>query len=197
MLSRGKPFRRAETNYCANSHTHVIPPVNKRYRIFLAEDHYPDALLIHAALDALGIGFDLQIFPDGERAKTALEQARLGQLPDLILLDINLPRVNGFDLLQSVKAMVEFNHVPVALLTSSHNPDDGQRASGLKADAFVVKPAGLDNFLREVGLVLRSLLRIAANDDTSLRAFCRHRPTRRGLGPGVPRRNSGKAAGAR
>jgi CheY-like chemotaxis protein len=155
-----------------------MAPLNKQYRIFLAEDHHADVLLIQTALNALEIRFDLQIFSDGERAKTALEQARHGQIPDLILLDINLPRINGFDLLQSIKAAREFNHVPVALLTSSRNPKDRQRAAGLNADAFVIKPVGLENFLRDVGQVLGTLLRLTANNDTSLRAFCLRRPAR-------------------
>lgn len=127
-------------------------------KILLIEDHLPDVLLVEEALRAQSVEFDLSHCADGEEALDHLASINLDGNPDLIILDLNLPRVTGFAILRAIRQQPRFDGVPVAILTSSGSPADRKRALQAGADAFIVKPPDLHEFRSGVGRNLAAML---------------------------------------
>jgi CheY-like chemotaxis protein len=123
---------------------------SKTARIVLVEDNPADVLLVRKALKGKGIAVDLTCFEDGQQALKSLLQLRR-KVPDLILLDLNVPKIDGVDVLRTVRNTPHLAGVPVVILTSSESPTDIHRTGLLGAARYITKPSGLDDFLREVG----------------------------------------------
>jgi len=123
---------------------------SKTARIVLVEDNPGDVFLVRKALKEKGIAVDLTCFEDGQEALKSLLQPRR-KVPDLILLDLNVPKIEGVDVLRTVRNTPHLADVPVLILTSSESPTDIHRTGLLGAARYITKPSGLDDFLREVG----------------------------------------------
>ena len=127
--------------------------------IVLVEDNPADVFLVRKALQEKGIKFELTCFDDGQKALSSLaEQGR--KVPDLILLDLNLPQTDGVDVLRQIRSMPKLADVPVAILTSSESPADMHRTALLGAARYIRKPSMLQDFLREVGSGVEEILRL-------------------------------------
>jgi chemotaxis family two-component system response regulator Rcp1 len=120
------------------------------------EDNPADVYLIEEALRTHGVSYEIKWLRDGEQALTLLSQGGLNS-PDLVLLDLNLPRVDGKEVLARIRQMPEFASTPVAIMTSSDSPQDRREMAQLGADCYIKKPPTLDEFL-EVGGVIKNLL---------------------------------------
>jgi CheY-like chemotaxis protein len=147
--------------------------------ILLAEDNPADAYLIREALGEHGVVLTLRVATDGKEMLALLggeSAAMTSDLPQLIILDLNLPCHDGIEILQRVRAMGELNHVPVVILTSSDSPRDRKIATELGATRYLRKPSSLEQFL-ELGAVFKELLNsshsVAASEDakTATRDF--------------------------
>lgn len=115
--------------------------------ILLVEDNPSDVFLIREILDECGILGNLQIAIDGIEALDFLNRQGLSKkcsTPDIILLDLNLPKKNGFDVLNEIKSSPQLQNIPTIILTTSTDEDDMQRAFDLKADYYVVKPLDIE-----------------------------------------------------
>lgn len=116
--------------------------------------------LIRHALTTAGLAFELTVFEDGAEALRFV-QAETGTatrpLPDLIVLDLNLPKRTGTDILAAIREHPHLTRVPVAILTSSASPADRAQTLRLKADRYFQKPLDLDDFLK-IGTNIRELL---------------------------------------
>ena len=112
--------------------------------ILLVEDNPGDVLLVREAIRFACVDADVIIAYDGEQAEHFLEQKK----PDLVVLDLNIPKLNGFQILERIRAR---NGPPILVLTSSKNPADEARARELGAREYVVKPSRFDAFLGAVG----------------------------------------------
>ncbi|PZA08671.1 MULTISPECIES: response regulator [unclassified Meiothermus] len=122
---------------------------NPPLRILLVEDNPADVFLMEAALELGELPHTLLLARDGQEALELLRGARSqDSLPDLILLDLNLPRLSGFDVLQAIRQDPQLSHLTVVVFTTSNAHSDVQRAYALQANAYVVKPPGLDDLLR-------------------------------------------------
>ena len=106
------------------------------YRILLAEDNPGDVLLLREALANSALICELMIADDGQKAIALLQAvaADTGRRPDLIILDVNLPKHNGGEVLAYVRGDAAFAAVPVLMLTSSASPADQATASRLGAN---------------------------------------------------------------
>lgn len=104
-------------------------------RVLIAEDegHIVESLSFLLARD----GFDVSSVPDGE---LALARMRSVDPPDLLILDVMLPRRNGFDVLKALKADERLKHVPVVMLTAKAQAQDRALAESLGATAYITKP---------------------------------------------------------
>ena len=124
---------------------------NDLIKILLIEDNEGDILLTTEALEECKIPIELQVVRDGNEALLYLiAQIKLGglKLPDLILLDINLPKKNGHEVLQSVKNHPDLKHIPIIILTTSSSETDILRAYQEHANCYIVKPLEVENFLQ-------------------------------------------------
>ncbi len=126
-------------------------------RIVLVEDNPADVYLVKRALREKGIECEMTWFEDGDKALKALS-GHGSEAPDLILLDLNLPKTDGVKVLGTIRAIPELADVPVGIITSSESPADMHRTAALGAARYINKPSTLDDFMREVGQGIASIL---------------------------------------
>ena len=121
--------------------------------ILMVEDNERDARLADEALKDSKIRNNLYHVEDGVEAMRFLrrdEGYADVPLPDLILLDLNLPRKDGREVLAEIKEDPRLRLIPVVVMTSSEGERDLVRSYGLHANAYVVKPIGLDRFIEVI-----------------------------------------------
>lgn len=132
----------------------------KTREILLAEDNPADVYLIREALREHGVDYTMRVASDGREVMRLLssEHADLeAQSLGLIILDLNLPRHDGIEILEHLRETRAFAHVPVVVLTSSDSPRDRLIATELGAACYLRKPSGLDQFL-SLGATFKELL---------------------------------------
>jgi CheY-like chemotaxis protein len=125
----------------------------KDVHILLVEDNEGDILLTKEALLDAKINNEVTVARDGEVAINYLESTlkeSAKNLPDLILLDINLPKLNGQEVLQFVKSHTSFKRIPVVILTTSSSDLDVVDAYNNHANCFITKPVDLNKFFEVV-----------------------------------------------
>lgn len=122
--------------------------------ILLVEDNEVDIKVTLRAFDRAKMKNNVFVVRDGQEALDFInhrgdyaDQAKFPR-PDVILLDINMPRVNGFDFLEQVKRRPETKFIPVVMLTSSKNESDIVRSYGEGAASYIQKPVSYDDFVR-------------------------------------------------
>ena len=118
--------------------------------ILHVEDDPNDTLLLQHACRKAGIVFDLRAVSDGDQAIAYLRgiedfsDRNKYPMPQLILLDLKMPRVSGFDVLAWLRADAKLSALPVVVLTSSNHDADIKRAYDLGAKSYLVKPVGFE-----------------------------------------------------
>lgn len=128
--------------------------------VLLADDNPSDVYLIREALREHAVDCVLRVVSDGKDALRAIsgeagncDAASLG----LIILDLNLPRHDGIEILQKLRESAAFEHTPIVVLTSSDSPRDRVLANQLGATRYLRKPSSLDEFLN-LGAIFKDLL---------------------------------------
>ncbi len=119
-------------------------------KILLVEDNQGDIRLTKEALKDSKLLIKLEVVTDGVEAMKFLhKEGKYGDkdTPDLILLDLNLPKKNGRQVLSEIKADDNLKIIPVVILTTSRNEEDVLATYGLHANCYVNKPLDLDQFL--------------------------------------------------
>ena len=125
----------------------------KPIEILLVEDSPADILITREAFQDARFLNTIHVAEDGIQALEFLRREgshASAPRPDLILLDLNLPRKNGREVLAEIKGDSEFKSIPVVILTTSNADEDILKAYDLHANCYVVKPVGFDNFLKAV-----------------------------------------------
>jgi CheY-like chemotaxis protein len=133
-------------------------------RVLLVEDNDADVRLTREALREAGETVRLSAVGDGEQAMAFLRREdgfTDAPRPDLVLLDLNLPRKNGLEVLDELRADPSLAHIPVIVLTSSAARSDVEAAYAHGANAFVVKPHELDAFMDLIGAIRGFWLEVA------------------------------------
>ncbi len=125
----------------------TTPP--RSYTVLLVEDDDADAMLIEEALLEHGMARTIQRVGDGINALAHLRDPANAR-PDLVVLDLNMPRMNGREVLAVLKNDPALTTVPVVVLTTSAAPDDVTHAYQEHANAYVTKPVNLDDFIQAV-----------------------------------------------
>jgi len=135
-----------------------LRPVN----ILLVEDNPNDVEIMERALKKGKIQNQLTVARDGQEALDILQGRRNGTpKPGLILLDLNLPKVSGHDVLHEIKADPSLQQIPVIVLTASTRDEDVVRSYKLGVNTFVSKPVAFEDFLRAVSAIQEYWLVIA------------------------------------
>ena len=129
----------------------------RRLTVLLVEDNPRDVRLTQRAFEQADVPHELRIVRDGDEALAYLHRegeyavADSAPKPDMILLDLNLPRMGGHELLQRVRQDVRFRHVPIVVLTTSGRPDDVRQAYDNGANAYLLKPVEFSRFTEVIG----------------------------------------------
>lgn len=125
-------------------------------QILLIEDNTLDADLIRHALLKVEAGVALSVARDGEEAIGFIKGWDEGQpTPIVILLDLQLPKISGFDVLKELKSHPRYRVLPVVILTASNNMDDIQTAYKLGANSYILKSINYDLLAEAVALIHR------------------------------------------
>jgi CheY-like chemotaxis protein len=114
-----------------------------RFDVLVVEDNPADAFLISELLNDAGIRVNIQVVNDGQKALDALSQMRSRgskDEPDMIFLDLNIPKVHGFEVLRRIRISPEHRHLPVVVMTGSRNKDDEIRVRGMGVTDYRIKP---------------------------------------------------------
>ena len=122
-------------------------------QILLVEDNPGDVLLTVTAMKDSKVPNEISLAVDGEEALAFLRRQGghgAAPRPDLILLDLNLPRLSGHEVLETIKADPSLKSIPVVILTSSECEQDIQKAYNRHANCFITKPVDLDQFIKVV-----------------------------------------------
>lgn len=130
------------------SAVHALVPA-RPYNVLLIEDDAADAMLVEEALVERGMTRTVNRVEDGVAALEYLRDTT-NPRPDLIVLDLNMPRMSGRELLAILKDDSDLSAIPVVVLTTSGAPDDIQSAYSQHANAYVTKPVNLDDFIESV-----------------------------------------------
>jgi CheY-like chemotaxis protein len=133
----------------------------QRYKILVVEDNPSDVELLRMAFKQADLECDLTVIGDGGDALDFVRrQSPADARPDLAILDLNLPRRDGVEVLDGMRANPALSAVPVAVLSSSSLPRERARLETLHIRRYIQKPSDLDGFLK-IGGEVKELLREA------------------------------------
>ena len=134
------------------------PTFDRIVRILVVEDNPADVELLRRALSHAGLHYQLTVIDDGA---DALALIRCGSEPsvalDLAILDLNLPKHSGMEVLEEMRSHRTFANLPVIILSSSSSLSDREKSETFGVRRYIVKPPDLDEFLR-IGLHVKQLL---------------------------------------
>ena len=131
---------------------------NEPFEILLVEDNPGDVRLTEEALKEADINTRLISVVDGEEALSYLKrQAEYSgaRQPDLIFLDLNLPRRNGLEVLEEIKSDEELKYIPVVIITSSEAEHDIVKSYDLHANCYITKPVDFDEFSNVIQSIVK------------------------------------------
>ena len=123
-------------------------------RILLVEDNDADIYLFRRALKTAELTAEVTVISDGA---AALAFVRSGEVPDIAVLDLNLPKHGGLQVLQAIRERNDWSEVPIAVMSSSMSPAEQAMTAELRATRYIRKPPDLDSFLR-IGNTLKDML---------------------------------------
>lgn len=129
---------------------------NTKPRILLVEDNPGDIRLTQEALKESNMDIHLDVVSDGEQAIDFLmKKGKYTEAvrPHIILLDLNLPKKNGIEILKEVKVHESLKKIPIIVLTTSDADHDISKAYSLNANCYILKPVDFDDFAKVIRLV--------------------------------------------
>lgn len=129
---------------------------NKALHILLVEDNKGDVILTLDIFNDLLMNNSVSLVVDGEQAIRYLGnkgEFANAVLPDLILLDINMPRIDGKEVLQYIHQQPQLRHIPVIMLTTSASPNDREDCYKANAVHYIIKPLDSENFLNAIRIL--------------------------------------------
>ena len=136
----------------------------KDLHILLAEDNRGDILLVRESLQEHQIGHQLHVVQDGQEALdyvSHLGETDEAPCPDLVLLDLNLPKADGSTVLVAVRQNPVCAHIPVIVVTSSDSPKERERMAQLGISHYFRKPSEYDDYM-QLGAVIKKVLGLPA-----------------------------------
>jgi two-component system, response regulator len=125
--------------------------------ILVVDDNTPDVVLIEESLRERGLPHTVTHCSDGEQALRLLSTGNRHGF-DVMILDLNMPKLGGLEVLKKMKSTPNLNNLPVLVLTSSLVPGEQEEAMRLGAARFLRKPSDLDQFLLHVGAAVGELV---------------------------------------
>ncbi|HWF10204.1 MAG TPA: response regulator [Bryobacteraceae bacterium] len=133
---------------------------NGKAHVLVVEDNPADVELLRYALGGAGVDCELTVIDNGGDALAFFEQRGVyanSTPPDLAILDLNLPRYDGIEILEAMRASRKFADVAVAVLSSSSSPRERARIEAFHIARYITKPPNLDEYMR-IGFVVKEML---------------------------------------
>jgi two-component system, chemotaxis family, response regulator Rcp1 len=121
--------------------------VSSLFHVLVVESSPADAYLIAEGLKQAGMHHGLMTLEDSRKALDYLEN---GSVPDLVILDLNLAPISGFQLLSKIRSSPALSTLPVIVMSGSEDGRDVRKAYELHANGYIVKPSSLEEFLRSM-----------------------------------------------
>ena len=122
-------------------------------KILLVEDDQDDVELMEDALRDNGIDFHMDVVKQGDKVIPYLQSCK--NFPNVILLDLNLPKMHGREILSRIKLSSEFKHIPVAILTTSSSQAEKEFCLSAGAAHFLTKPSTVEGFNKTIQAILK------------------------------------------
>jgi len=137
--------------------------LKKMIHILLVEDNEGDIVLTKEALEEIAMDITLSVTKDGKQAIDFLnqnEEYKSATIPDLVLLDINLPKKNGHEVLQYIKENEKLKHIPVIMLTTSSSERDIDLTYSNHANCYITKPSDVNEYIEALSATVHFWLNI-------------------------------------
>lgn len=150
-------------NYIYKYPLKKIGVLMKKFSLVLIEDDADDVDILTDALDMNDIQYEITWLKDGSAAVSFFENSEM--LPDIIVMDFNLPRVHGRELVNFIRSRKRLDPVPILILSTSSNSEDIAYAYRSGADKYLVKPATVEGIKETVSVILE----MASNPITNIR----------------------------
>ena len=131
--------------------------------ILLLEDDYLDVIDIRRTLDKMDVLYKLHVAKNGEEAIGILKgegEAALDTLPDIVLIDINMPKMNGIEFLSEIRKNGKWRSLKCFILTTSDEPIDREVATNLGVSGYIIKPLKLSNPSKDAFNLLIDLINL-------------------------------------
>jgi DNA-binding response OmpR family regulator len=127
--------------------------MSKKIRIVLIEDDTDDVELLQDALNNYKVSYTMSVLKDGSAAAGFCESADV--IPDIIIMDFNLPRVHGREVVNLIRCKEKFANVPILILSTSSSKEDIAYAYQAGADKYLIKPATLESIKETVRTIVQ------------------------------------------
>lgn len=132
--------------------TTLAKNMEEKRRMLLVEDSFADVMLVRLAMEEAGVPVEMTHLADGEEAINYFDQ-NSSEGVSFILLDLNIPKASGIDILMRKSTIEGWKNVPVVLYSSSMRPEDVRAAMVAGASAYVIKPVDFEQFNRTIQYV--------------------------------------------
>lgn len=129
-----------------------------RRQVLVVEDNRTDVTLLRLAFAEHGIDHELLVLDDGEKALDYVAKLDHGMLPDLVIVDLNLPKRDGIEVLEKMRSTSALDQIPIVVFTTSDSPREKETIRRIGITAYIRKPTDLDGFLA-VGGTIQKLLK--------------------------------------
>ncbi|MFQ3181290.1 MAG: CheY-like chemotaxis protein [Polaribacter sp.] len=126
--------------------------MKKQLNVLLVEDNLIEVMKMRRAVSLLDLKHNIRVANNGEDALQTLEDK--SKFPDLILLDLNMPKVGGIEFLSILKKNDNIKHIPTVILTTSDNQKDLEECYRLGVSGYVLKPLKYDDYVEKIKKVL-------------------------------------------
>ena len=123
-----------------------------KFKILLVEDDPDDIELLRDAFDDNAVNCQIDVVTEGDGVILFLKDAH--RLPDVIVLDLNLPKIHGRELMSQIKSFPDFCKIPLVVFTTSSSQDDIKFSYSMGVDKYLTKPSTLDGFTAAVNTIV-------------------------------------------
>ena len=133
----------------------AIPTSDEPFLILLVEDNNSHAMLIMRSFERLGFAGKIDWVRDGRAALEYLHAREMARLPELVMLDLRIPKLDGHEVLREMKSSKRLKMIPVVVLTTSTNDEDLKKAYSNHVNSYLTKPLSFDDLHKTVEEIKR------------------------------------------
>ena len=127
--------------------------MNKKLHVLLIEDDADDVELLQDAFESNGVEHTMYVINDGGKVSGYLHDNK--EYPDIIVMDLNLPKVHGKEILKEIRSTPVYDQIPVVILTTSSSPEDRKYTLGLGAKDYLIKPTTSKGLYNVVSVITK------------------------------------------